>query len=205
MNPYGLFFGSSVLLILLGISHLIVWRFNGNFSKLKQRFFKKMPVLAMPIEGSEDAQPGRVYARVKQEFAEGNEGGCELPLIFMISKNLDKEFPDLREMLAKCYLVKNQIAKAELVLAEALAEETFSAAIHGLMAEVHKREKRYQEALDVLKKGIKEIESHDELLEPMYLMAKKLRNDKDVKTALKRLVKLDEENEDLKKELKKLS
>lgn len=128
----------------------------------------------MPIEGTQDAAPGIVYAKIKQEFKMGNEQGCELPLIYLISLKLQKEFTDIEELLARCYLAKNQIKKAEIILRNSIEAGNFLMSSYVLLSDILVKQRRHKEAYEFLLHASNDIVNPHEIWEPLYELAKKL-------------------------------
>ena len=205
MNAYVMLAGSSVALFLLGLVHYIYWRFKRELKRMSKRVASGSKPLPMPVVGTADGEPGKVYARVKHEFENGNEAICEMPLIYLISEGLSFEFSDIREMLAKCYLAKNQPKKAEIALFEAIKEGPFNIKVYVLLSEVYIKQKKIDDAFELLKSASEEIVNPNEIWQPLANLARKLKKDEDLLKALNEMLRMDPKNEDIEKEIKKIS
>jgi tetratricopeptide (TPR) repeat protein len=179
MNSLIVFSASSFALLVLAVLHFIAWRYAWAIRKMKNLFFKTSKPLPMPIKDSSAGEPGKVYARIKKAFMDGNDDTCELPLIYLISLDLSKDFQDIQELLARCYIAKKQYKKAEIVLKEALVAGDERAVYFALLAEVCVKQKKTIEAAEILKTALGSLMNMDiskDMYEDLLHSASKTKN-----------------------------
>lgn len=189
----------------LGLFRFVVWRFHVGIGRVRKQLFRKSVILPMPLAGTPDGEPGVVYAQVKKEFEAANEKGCELPLIYLISHEHYFDFSDLFELLARTYLEKDQVIKAEMTLREGIARGTHSDATYALLARILVRQKKKLDAFELLKQASYDLASCDAIWEDYFLLAKKIGDLSESKRALRELQVLSPNESWIQTELKKLS